>query len=68
MVKRRSFQQNRKRKYQTNQYISGLSFRDSARQEGPAKQTSQDDKVWGQLCEQHCVDTTKKAAWTWHLY
>ena len=51
-------------KYQTNQYISGLSFRDSARQEGPAKQMSQDDKVWGQPCEQHCVNTTKKAART----
>ena len=45
-------------KYQTNQYISGLSFRDSARQEGPAKQTSQDDKVWGQPCDQHCVYST----------
>ena len=53
---------NRKGSIITNQYISGLSFRDSARQEGPAKQMSQDDKVWGQTCEQHCVDTTKKAA------
>ena len=26
-----------RKKYQTNQYISGLSFRDSARQEAPAK-------------------------------
>ena len=49
---------NRKGKYQTNQYISGLSFRDSARQEGPAQQASQDDKVWGQPCDQHCVYST----------
>ena len=55
---------NRKGKYQTNQYISGLSFRDSARQEGPAEQMSQDDKVWGQPCDQHCVYSTKKAART----
>ena len=46
------------RKYQTNQYISGLSFRDSARQEGPAEQMSQDDKVWGQPYDQHCANTT----------
>ena len=52
----------------TNQYISGLSFRDSARQEGPTEQTSQEDQVWGQPCEQHCGSTTKKAAQTWHLY
>ena len=38
------------------------SFRDSTRQEGPAEQTSQEDQVWGQPCEQHCGSTTKKAA------
>ena len=40
---------------QTN---TSLSFRDSARQEGPTKQMSQDDKVWGQPCDQHCANTT----------
>ena len=40
------------------------SFRDSATQEGPAEQASQDDKVWGQPCDQHCANTTKKAART----
>ena len=34
------------------------TFRDSARQEGPAEQASQDDKVWGQPCDQHCANTT----------
>ena len=49
---------NRKGSIKQTNYISGLSFRDSARQEGPAKQTSQDDKVWGQPCDQHCANTT----------
>ena len=31
--------------------------------EGPAKQTSKDDKAWGQPCDQHCANTTKKEAW-----
>ena len=26
--------------------------------EGPAEQTSQDDKVWGQPCDKHCVYST----------
>ena len=41
-----------------------LVSEDSARQEGPAEQASQDDKVWGQPCDQHCVYTTKKATRT----
>ena len=49
-------------KYQTNKYISGLSFRDSAKQEGPAEQRSQEDQVSRQPCDQHCEGTTKKAA------
>ena len=51
-------------KYQTNKYISGLSFRDSAKQEGPTEQRSQEDQVSRQPCEQHCEGTTKKAART----
>ena len=55
---------NRKGSIKTNQYITGLSFRDSARQEGPAEQMSKDDKVWGQPCGQHCVYSTQKATRT----
>ena len=29
---------------------------------GPAEQTSQDDKVWGQPCDQHCVYSTKEGS------
>ena len=35
-----------------------LVSENSARQEGPAEQTSQDDKIWGQPCDQHCASTT----------
>ena len=63
IAKKWSFQENTRGSIKQTNTSQVLVSEDSARQEGPAEQKGQEDQVSGQPCEQHCGNTTKKAAW-----